>query len=128
MTPLWFYEGDAEFYMIETSEREKAFDYVYQLVRDNELPPLMEGTGPSSQAEYTLAPYYIGYTFFIWMDEQYGIEMHRRIMDALATNMPFLDAIEEAFGMSYASAFGFAFLSLRPSAVYGRKSCSNEAR
>lgn len=97
-TPGWFIEGDAVFYQLD--DLFYATSYVDQVVRDNDLPVLLQGAGPTTVGESALDGYYIGYTFFKYLDDTWGITMHRKIMALLAKNVPFIDALEQATGMS----------------------------
>jgi hypothetical protein len=42
----------------------------------------------------------MGFTFFTWMNEKWGMEMHLTIMTLLGQDMPYKDAVEQATGMS----------------------------
>lgn len=100
-TPGWFIEGDATFYQLDSTP-DLAVEYVAQKVRAGQLPPLLQGNGPTTVGQNALDGYYIGYQFFAWLDEKWGIAMHRQIMELLADDLPFLDALEQATGMSAA--------------------------
>lgn len=97
-TPGWFIEGDATFYQLE--DMGYALDYVDVLVDAGQLPVLLQGSGPTTGGESALHGYYIGYSFFLWLDQQWGIDVHREIMALLADNVPFSDALEQATGMT----------------------------
>lgn len=97
-TPGWWIEGDATFY--EMSERDHIWAYVNQKIAENDVPILLQGDGPTTAGADALDGYYIGYTFFAWVDDQWGIEMHRKMMNLLAEDVPFTTALEQATGLS----------------------------
>jgi hypothetical protein len=97
-TPGWFIEGDAVFYQMD--DRYYAVNYVTSLINAGRLPVLLQGTGPTIIGENALHGYYMGYTFWAYLEERWGLEIHRTIMDLLAEDMPFVDAMEQATGMS----------------------------
>ncbi len=99
-TPGWFREGDATFYQMDESTLNYAMNYVDYMVSTNTLPLLLQGHGPSVGGDDALDGYYVGYTFFKWIDEKYGIEMHRHIMELMAQDLPFTEIFEQALGMS----------------------------
>ena len=98
-TPDWFIEGDASFYQLD-DVHQVATDYVADLVRRGDLPVLLQGDGPVTFGRNALHGYYMGYKFFEYLDRRWGIAIHRQIMDLLAQNMPFTEAIETATGQS----------------------------
>jgi hypothetical protein len=98
--PGWFTEGDATFYQLDEYTLNYAMNYVDFMISTDTLPTLLQGDGPSVGGGNALDGYYVGYTFFKWMDEKYGIEKHREIMDLLAQDVPFFEALEQALGMS----------------------------
>ncbi|MBN1202860.1 MAG: hypothetical protein JXJ20_13510 [Anaerolineae bacterium] len=97
-TPGWFIEGDATFY--QEDDKAYAVNYVNNLIWADDLPVLLEGTGPTIDGADALHGYYMGYMFFKWFTDLYGIDMHRQIMALLAENVPFTDALEQMFGMN----------------------------
>ena len=99
-TPGWFIEGDATFYQADDEIDRVASRYVQNLVQSGQLPVLLQGDGPTTVGENALHGYYMGYKFFQWLDMNWGIEMHRKIMNLLAEDWPFTDALEAATGMS----------------------------
>ncbi len=97
-TPGWFIEGDATFYQQDDIDT-VATNYVNRMVRSNSLPNLLQGSGPTITGADALNGYYMGYLFFKYLDSQWGIAIHRQIMDLLAQDMQFTDAIAQATGM-----------------------------
>jgi len=95
-TPGWFIEGDATYYQME--DMYYATAYVDNVIREGRLPALLSGEGPTTGGENALDGYYIGYTFFVWMEEQFGIEAHRQWMELLAQDVPFFEALETVTG------------------------------
>jgi hypothetical protein len=98
--PGWFTEGDATFYQMDEGTLSYAMDYVSFMVLSDTLPTLLQGDGPSISGDDALDGYYVGYTFFKWMDEKFGIAMHKQIMDLLAADVPFFEALAQATGMT----------------------------
>jgi len=99
--PGWFYEGDATFF-----ELRQSYDYeqrVRGMAAADDLPPLLVGVvgGPRTDGERPRDGYDIGYTFFVWMQTLRGdLSVHRDVMAALAQNVPFIEALEAATGMT----------------------------
>ena len=98
-TPGWFTEGDATFYQQDDVDT-VASNYVNRLVQSNRLPTLLQGSGPTITGADSLNGYYMGYLFFKYLDQQWGIAIHRQIMQLLAQDVQFTDAIEQATGRS----------------------------
>ncbi len=99
-TPGWFIEGDASFYQADDEIHPVATGYVQRLVQGGKLPVLLQGSGPTTVGENALHGYYMGYKFFEWLDMQWGIDIHREIMNLLAQDVPFTDALEAATGVT----------------------------
>jgi hypothetical protein len=97
--PGWFVEGDAEFYMLDT-EPLFAMEYARARAADGTLPPLLQGYGPSITGDDPLEGYYLGLAFFRWMDEKWGITMHRRLMDLIGQDVPLVEALQTATGLT----------------------------
>lgn len=82
----WFTEGNASFFELsqdyDFEERIRGFAEV------EELPALLQGTGPSA---FESGPdgrgrlgYDVGYTFFHWLTVNYGLDAHRDLIEGLA--------------------------------------------
>ena len=99
-TPGWFTEGDAVFYETHPRRFENVSFYVAQRVSEHAIPALLDGEGPRIGGDDALEGYYLGYTFMQWIDDNWGITKHKELMDLLATDMPFVEALEQALGMS----------------------------
>lgn len=97
MTPGWFYEGDARFY--ESLDDSYDVNLVLELAQSGRLPTLLQGTGPSIDGENSLRGYAMGYMFWKYLVEQWGMEIHAEIMGLLAENMALNDALEIATGL-----------------------------
>ena len=101
--PGWFTEGDATFF-----EMEPSYDYlgrVREMARSDSLPPLLAGVvgGPRIDGDNPREGYDIGYSFFVWMQEQRGdLTLYNEVMALLAADVPFNEALEDATGMSTA--------------------------
>jgi len=101
--PTWFPEGDATFF-----ELHQSYDYlgrVQQMARNGELPPLLVGVAdaPRTDGDTARDGYDIGYSFFVWMQEQAGdLSWHREAMQLLAEDVPFFEMLEQVTGMSQA--------------------------
>ncbi len=99
-TPGWFIEGDAVFYESHPARFESVDMYVALRVAEDSIPALLDGEGPRTGGDEALEGYYLGYTFMKWIDDNWGIEKHKEIMDLLAADMNFVKALEQALGMS----------------------------
>ena len=66
----WFIEGNATFF-----ERQQYYDYeaAVDAAAAGQLPALLEGTGPGVSG-VTRAGYDIGYTFWVWLTDNYGLK------------------------------------------------------
>ena len=99
--PGWFYEGDATFFEVNQS-----YDYegrVRDMAALDTLPPLLASVvgGPRIDGDYPRDGYDIGYSFFVWLRTLRGdLSVHREVMASLAENVPFIDALEAATGMT----------------------------
>ena len=99
--PGWFYEGDATFFEVNQS-----YDYegrVRDMAALDTLPPLLASVvgGPRIDGDNPRDGYDIGYSFFVWLRTLRGdLSVHREVMASLAQNVPFIDALEAATGMT----------------------------
>ncbi|MBI5931328.1 MAG: hypothetical protein HY862_18620 [Chloroflexi bacterium] len=98
----WFTEGDATFF-----ELDQQYDYkdrVRKLARRDQLPVILQGDGPISFEEgpdgIGRLGYDIGYTFFEWLTETFGLDAHHQLMHALADGTPRNEALVQVTGMS----------------------------
>jgi hypothetical protein len=94
----WFIEGDATFF-----ELSQQYDYeqaVRALAAVGELPVLLQGTGPGVSGQRAREGYDIGYTFFKWLTDNYGLEAHRELMALIDKGTPRNQAIEAVTGMT----------------------------
>ena len=103
-TPGWFIEGDATFYQMDRETLDYADWYVQNLINNNDLPLLLHGPGPTTGGEDALHGYYMGYKFFQWLTEKWGMQAHRDLMGLLAEDMNFYEAIEAVTGMDLDTA------------------------
>jgi hypothetical protein len=99
MTPgSWFIEGNATFF-----ELSQQYDYagrVRSLAASGDLPALLQGTGPGVSGRNARRGYDIGYTFWAWLTENYGLEGHRQLIELLDTGLRRNEAIETVTGIS----------------------------
>jgi hypothetical protein len=93
----WFAEGNATFF-----ELSQPYDYeagVRQMATNGALPPLLQGTGPSIRGLNPRQGYDIGYTFFKWLADTYGLDAHRQLMANIRGGMTRNAAIEAVTGL-----------------------------
>ncbi len=93
----WFIEGNATFF-----ELEKQYDYegtVRAMARRGELPALLQGTGPGVSGRNARRGYDIGYTFFKWLTETYGLDAHRELIELLDRGIYRNQALEAVTGL-----------------------------
>lgn len=96
----WFIEGNATFF-----ERQQYYDYeaaVRTLAAAGQLPALLEGTGPGVSGRDARRGYDIGYTFWVWLADNYGLEGHRQLITLIKDGVGRNDAIEQVTGLSVA--------------------------
>jgi hypothetical protein len=96
MTPgTWFIEGNATFF-----ELSQMYDYegrVRLLAENGQLPVLLQDAGPGVSQRLG---YDIGYTFWKWLVEHYGLEGHRQLIELIDGGMQRNPAIEQVTGLS----------------------------
>ena len=94
----WFNEGNATFF-----EANQQYDYlarVRQIAASGNLPNLLEDTGPSIRGTNARDGYDIGYTFWRWLTETYGVEAHREVMQAIRGGTGRNAALEQVTGLT----------------------------
>ncbi|MBN1681276.1 MAG: hypothetical protein JW966_13395 [Anaerolineae bacterium] len=94
----WLIEGDATFFEID-----QQYDYegrVRTMAANGDLPVLLNGSGPGVSGRNARAGYDIGYTFFRWLEINYGLEGHRELIELLDTGIGRVEAIEIVTGLS----------------------------
>jgi hypothetical protein len=94
----WFIEGDATFF-----ELHQQYDYeaaVRQMAAAGQLPALLEGPGPAVNGQNARQGYDIGYTWWKWLVDNYGLDGHRKLIQLLDEGVPRNKAIEEVTGLS----------------------------
>jgi hypothetical protein len=94
----WITEGNATFFELNTQNDYEA--YVRNLARSGRLPSLLNGTGPGTCGLNRRLGYNVGYTFWAWLVDNYGLEGHRKLIDLLGEGMPRNAAIEAVTGLS----------------------------
>lgn len=93
----WTIEGNATFF-----ERSKQYDYegtVRAMARRGELPVLLQGTGPGVSGRNARQGYDIGYTFFKWLTDNYGLEAHRELIELMGQGTGRNAALETVTGL-----------------------------
>jgi hypothetical protein len=93
----WFNEGNATFF--ELNQQNDYEQVVRNMAVNGELPPLLFGTGPSIRGNSARDGYNIGYTFFKWLVENYGLEAHNELFTLMRRGTRRNAAIEEVTGL-----------------------------
>jgi hypothetical protein len=96
----WFTEGNATFF-----ELQQYYDYeaaVRSLAAAGQLPALLEGTGPGVSGRDARRGYDIGYTFWVWLADNYGLEGHRQLITLIKEGVGRNEAIEQVTGLTVA--------------------------
>lgn len=96
----WFGEGNATFF--ELSQQYDYEDGVRAIAMRGELPVLLDGTGPGVSGQTARLGYDIGYTFWKWLTDNYGLEGHRQLIELIDSGTRRNEAIEQVTGMSLA--------------------------
>lgn len=98
----WWNEGNATFF-----ELNQQYDYeqrVRNLASRNQLPALLDGTGPGQNSTgpdgLNRLGYDVGYTFFKWLVLNYGLETHYAIISRVRTGENRNAILEEVLGMT----------------------------
>ena len=100
MPGTWLIEGNATFF--ELAGRDSYEAYARALAANDTLPTLLEGTGPGVSGRTARRGYNIGYTFFAWLVENYGLEGHHQLIELLGQGVERNPAIEAVTGLSTA--------------------------
>lgn len=94
----WFIEGNATFF-----ELHQQYDYeasVRELAATGRLPALLADTGPGVSGQNARRGYDIGYTFWKWFVENYGLDGHRELIQTLKRGTSRDAALEAVTGLS----------------------------
>lgn len=94
----WVVEGNATFF-----ERNQMYDYeatVRSLAVSGRLPVLLQGTGPGVSGRTARRGYDVGYTFFKWLTDTYGLEAHRAFIELLGQGVGRNQALEAVTGLA----------------------------
>ncbi len=98
----WWTEGQATYF-----ELHQQYDYeqrVRGLAKSGQLEALMEGSGPnpggSGPDGRVRYGYDVGYTFFVWLTDNYGLDGHREVMDMIRNGSSRDEALESVTGMT----------------------------
>lgn len=99
MTPgSWFIEGNATFFEIH-----QQYDYeasVRELAASGQLPALLQDTGPGVSGNNARRGYDIGYTFWKWLVDNYGLDGHRELIELLDKGLSRNEALQTVTGLS----------------------------
>jgi hypothetical protein len=99
----WFNEGNATFF-----ELSQQYDYEQRVrngAQDGILSNVLQGTGPSIRGRgpdgVTRWGYDVGYTFWRWVVDTYGLQAHRQIISQIGIESAGRnEVLEEVLGMS----------------------------
>lgn len=98
----WWSEGQATFFELNQQYNYEA--RVRSLAEDGLLEPLLPGFGPnpggSGPDNRTRYGYDVGYTFFAWLVDRYGLDGHRQVIDLLDEGYTRDDALAEVTGLT----------------------------
>lgn len=97
----WWNEGNATFF-----ELNQQYDYeqrVRNLAANGQLPPLLQGSGPSQSSRGAdgigRLGYDVGYTFFKWLAVNYGLETHYAVVQGVRDGSDRNAVLEEILGL-----------------------------
>ncbi len=93
----WLNEGNATFFEIN-----QQYDYervVRNLAASGKLPVLLQGTGPGVSGQNARRGYDVGYTFFKWLTDTYGLDAHRQFIELLDRGVYRDQALETVTGL-----------------------------
>jgi len=96
----WFTEGNATFF-----ELDRYYDYessVRAIAASGKLPALLEGTGPGVSGRNARRGYDVGYTFWKWLVDHYGLDGHRQLIELIDSGTRRNEAIEIVTGLPLA--------------------------
>jgi len=93
----WFTEGDATFFELHQQNDYEAF--VRELARQGTLPALLDGAGPGVSGQRARWGYNIGYTWFKWLTDTYGLDAHRQLITLIGQGVSRNAAIEQVTGL-----------------------------
>lgn len=97
---FWFIEGNASYFELLASERERVIRRVRGLAANGTLPSL-QGGGPSARGAFALDAYDVGRCFFIWLTETYGQQAHRTLYTLIAQGRPWKDALQTVTQLNF---------------------------
>ncbi|MBN2305816.1 MAG: hypothetical protein JXQ72_15140 [Anaerolineae bacterium] len=94
----WLIEGNATFF--ELNQQYNYESSVRHLAASGNLPVLLQGTGPGVSGRNARRGYDIGYTFWKWLVDNYGLEGHRQLIELLDQGIGRVAAIETVTGLT----------------------------
>ena len=89
----WFIEGNATFFELTSGPRIE--QRVRRWAREGRLPSLQE-QGPGGREAYD-----VGYMFWVWLTETYGMEAHRRVWELIRSGRTQRAALEAISNVSF---------------------------
>ncbi len=93
----WVIEGNATFFELNKQSDYEA--YVRSLAMSGHLPNLLEGAGPGTCGQTRRLGYNVGYTFWVWLVDNYGLDGHRDLITLLGKGIQRNQAIETVTGL-----------------------------
>jgi len=94
----WFIEGNATFFELNQQYNYEAS--IRELAASGRLPALLTGTGPGVSGQNARRGYDIGYTFWKWLVDNYGLDGHRAVIELLDKGMQQNAALEAVTGLT----------------------------
>ncbi|HRE49344.1 MAG TPA: hypothetical protein PLD47_16590 [Aggregatilineales bacterium] len=95
---FWFFEGNATYF--ELLSGASKLERVRDLARSGELPSLQAG-GPSARGRFALDAYNIGYAFWLWVEETYGVDAHKLIWKLIDEGRGWKNALETVTQLNF---------------------------
>lgn len=92
---VWFIEGNAELFVTGKAERERMLGVARRYARAGSLPPLSQ-LGRQGRVGYD-----VGFAFWLWFTEKFGIDAHREVWQRIGRGSPGLRAFEQVTGRTF---------------------------
>lgn len=94
----WLIEGNATFF--ELNQQYSYESSVRRLAVSGDLPVLLQGSGPGVSGRNARRGYDVGYTFFKWLTDSYGLDAHREFIELLDQGIYRNQALEIVTGLT----------------------------